>query len=142
MDAFDDAIQRLHRDLDNLRQVRPQRIRDGEGDDDEGDETPGPPPPNPNLRFAGMEVTQGIQFFNFLTPESTLAGPVSSIPLVPNKPTVIRVYVDRTARASRGASSAGSSRKASPSGSPEAGQAARTPPVNHLSSPILRGNAA
>jgi hypothetical protein len=97
MDAFDDAIQRLQKDLDNLRQLRPQRQRNGNGGGDGGQDGPPPPPPPPrnaNLSIAGIEVTQGIQFFNF-NGQGTGVAADNSVPLVPNKTMVIRVYVDR-----------------------------------------------
>jgi hypothetical protein len=99
MDAFDDAVQRLQRDVDNLRQLGPQGIRDGNGpgngDDGDGDGPPPPPPPprNPNIRIAGIEVTQGIQFFNF-NGQGTGLMPDNSLLLVHEKTTVVRVYVD------------------------------------------------
>jgi hypothetical protein len=92
MDAFDDTVQRLQRDLDNLKQLRPQIGRNGNGDGN-GDEEE-PPLPNANLHIAGIEVTQGIQFFNF-NGRGSGAAPDNSMPLVAKKTTVVRVYVDR-----------------------------------------------
>jgi hypothetical protein len=49
-----------------------------------------------NLRIAGIELTQAIQFFNFNGKGSGLA-PNNSVGLVANKGLILRVYVDRTA---------------------------------------------
>jgi hypothetical protein len=54
---------------------------------------PPPPPLNANIRIAGIEVTQGIQYCNINGQGSGFAGD-NSVPLVENKTTVLRVYPD------------------------------------------------
>jgi hypothetical protein len=54
-----------------------------------------PPEPISNLRIAGIEVTQAIQYFNFNGKGSGLE-PNNIVPLVANNPTILRVYVDRS----------------------------------------------
>jgi hypothetical protein len=48
-----------------------------------------------NVHIADIEITQAIQFFNFNGRGSGFAAD-NSVPLVANKPTILRVYVDRT----------------------------------------------
>lgn len=57
---------------------------------------PAQPPstPNPALRIAGLEYTQAVQYFRFNNQGSGYA-PDNSVPLVANKPLILRVYVDR-----------------------------------------------
>jgi hypothetical protein len=52
-----------------------------------------PPPYNLNIRIAGIEVTQGIQFFN-LTGQGIPGVTRNIMYLVDNKTTVLRVYPD------------------------------------------------
>src|SRR5436190_1851823 len=67
-----------------------------------------PPETQPtfNLKIVGFELTQAIQFFNFNGKGSPFEiNPVTlqaqfekqnSVPLIARKPTILRVYVDRT----------------------------------------------
>jgi hypothetical protein len=63
------------------------------GDGGNGETGPPPPPPNPNLRVAAIECTQAIQYFNFNGQGTGIASD-NSIPFIPGKTTIFRVYPD------------------------------------------------
>ncbi len=109
------AIQALNNELDMLNQIKAQEEEAGintypiqqvikrvEGQlHTEGIllqqclATPPPPPPSSNLSIVGIEQTQTIQYFLFNGQGSGFA-PDNSIPLIANKTTILRVYIDRT----------------------------------------------
>ena len=68
-------------------------IRNGSGDGDGNGDGNGGPSSNPNLRAVAVEATQATQFFNFNGQGTGTAGN-NSVPLIPQKTTVFRVYTD------------------------------------------------
>jgi hypothetical protein len=96
MDAFERSSDREGYPLADAPQR--ERLIPPNGDGNGGENGNGGYSSNPNLRVAGIEATQGTQFFNF-NGQGTGTGGDNSLTLVPRKMTVFRVYADVSAQA-------------------------------------------
>jgi hypothetical protein len=97
---------------------------------------PAPPKPVTNISIAGIEETQAIQYWNFPAGQGSGYAADNSIPLVSQKPTVLRVYLDvqnRTPKFSVPTTASGTLKVSGP-----AGQGT----LNPLNGPIAAQSAA